>query len=199
MMSSRNEVRQPQSTAVWRYRLVIYLTALILTSPVYADQNWNIRTAPVSDSIGIYNLELDYTLGEKFTIGPMVYRFDYELSDTTYESTAVGVRLNYYFRKVHDGGWLLGLSGLYGTFSISEINTSDNRRYYVDVSTRIYTLMLSYQALWENFNITTGIGVSYFSLPETVIGQNGGASLPINTSFLSGTLPNAEFTLGWRF
>ncbi len=199
MISNRKVSSMSANIAIWRWSRVICLGTLTTVSSVYADQSWNIRTAPVSDSIGIYNLELDYSIAEKYTIGPMVYHFDYELSDVQYESTAIGLRGNYYFRNVRDGGWLIGLSALYGSFTISEVNPSDNQRYYADISTRIYTLVLSYQAMWEHFNITTGIGVSYFSLPETVVGQIGSASLPINTSFLSGTVPNAEFTLGWRF
>ena len=181
----RKITHQPLHTMIWKCRHIIFVMLMATASTVYADQNWNIRTAPVSDSIGIYNLELDYSIAEKYTIGPMVYHFDYELSDVQYESTAIGLRGNYYFRNVRDGGWLIGLSALYGSFTISEVNPSDNQRYYADISTRIYTLVLSYQAMWEHFNITTGIGVSYFSLPETVVGQIGSASLPINTSFLS--------------
>ncbi len=112
-----------------------------------AESGWNLRTAPVSDAMGIYNVELDYKVSDKFTLGPMYYNFDYELSDTTYRRDALGIRLNYYFSGVKKGGWLLGLSGLFGTFEISEVRASDGLNYASSTSTRIYTGMFSYQAV----------------------------------------------------
>ena len=182
-----------------RYVLIIMVSFIACIQAVKAESNWNIRTAPISDAIGIYNIEADYTLSEKFTLGPMYYHFNYELSDTTYKSDSVGLRINYFFKGVKRGGWLLGLSGLYGTFDISETRPSDDVNFSASLSTRIYTGMLSYQAMWENFNITTGIGMSYFSIPETVVAVNGFDVYAIDTSLLSGSTVNAEFTLGWRF
>ena len=182
-----------------RFILITMMSFIVLIQAVKAESNWNIRTAPISDALGIYNVEVDYTLNEKFTIGPMYYHFDYELSDTTYQSDAVGLRLNYFFNGVKNGGWLLGLSGLYGTFDISEVRASDGLNYSASLSTRIFTGMLSYQAVWDSFNITSGIGMSYFSLPETVVAANNTLIYTVDTSLLSGATPNLEFTLGWRF
>jgi hypothetical protein len=180
-------------------RIFLTLALIAIAHGALADYRWNIRTSPVSDAIGIYNFELDYRLNDKFTLGPSFYHFDYELSGVNYDSTAVGIRGNYFFRSVQQGGWLIGMSALYGIFSISQLNSSDSQVYSVDVSTHIYTLMLSYQAVWDNFNITSGAGIAYFTLPNTVVGQQGGGSLSIDTSFLSGTVPTIEFSLGWRF
>lgn len=179
--------------------LITLVSFIVMFKGAKAESNWNLRTAPISDAIGIYNVELDYTLSDKFTIGPMYYHFDYELSDTTYKSDALGLRLNYFFKGVKNGGWLLGLSGLFGTFDISEVRVADGVKFSSSTSTRIFTGMLSYQAVWDSFNITTGIGMSSFSLPETVVATNGGDSYTVDTSLLSGTTPNFEFTVGWRF
>ena len=192
-----------ESRMTWklrRYKAILFvLIAILYSSNTYAEHSWNFKTAPVSDALGIYNIEVDYAIHPSFTLGAAYYGFDYELSDTLYESDAAGLRVNYYFDSVQNGGWLLSLSGLWGSFDISELNDTDGNRYNASISTNIYTLLISYQAVWDNFNLTTGIGMSYWSLPETVTGYNGINTYPINTSLLSGTIPNAELMLGWRF
>lgn len=65
-----------------RLILIILMSFGAIMHVAKADSNWNLRTAPVSDAIGIYNVELDYKVSDKFTLGPMFYHFDYELSDT---------------------------------------------------------------------------------------------------------------------
>ena len=71
--------------------------------------------------------------------------------------------------------------------------------YSTSSAMRIYTALFSYQAMWDSFNLTFGVGGSYFAFPETVSGINGVDVLTISTSFLSGFLPNAELSVGWRF
>ncbi|HEY9051404.1 MAG TPA: DUF3575 domain-containing protein [Gammaproteobacteria bacterium] len=180
-------------------RLYIFtLACLINFQTAHAnDYSYNLKTAPVSDLIGIVNVELDIAVSEHFTLGPSYLGFNYEHSEVDYDSDAFGIRANYYFNKALSGGWLLSLSATYGDFEISK--TDNNINYSTNTATRIYTALAGYQAMWNHFNLTFGIGASYFSLPSTVTAVEGVDILEINTSFLSGVVPNAEITLGWRF
>ena len=177
---------------------ILALIALLTVQTVSAKENmFNIKTAPISDLIGIVNVEMDIAVSEHYTLGPSYLGFNYEHSDVDYDADSFGVRGNYYFDRALAGGWLLSLSALYGDFEISE--ESGGITYSTTTSTRIYSALVGYQAMWNHFNLTFGVGASYFSLPETVIGVQGVNTLSINTSFLSGVFPNAEMTLGWRF
>lgn len=177
---------------------ILALLALITTSAAHAqDYMFNIKTAPISDLIGIVNVEMDIAVSEHFTVGPSYLGFNYEHSDVDYDANSFGVRGNYYFNRALSGGWLVSLSALYGDFDISE--QSAGITYSTTTSTRIYSALFGYQAMWNHFNLTFGLGASYFSMPSTVTAVEGSDLLEIDTSFLSGILPNAELTLGWRF
>lgn len=177
---------------------ILVLVVLMAGNPANANNNkFNLKTAPISALIGITNLELDIAVSEQFTLGPSYTEFDFEHADVNYDANAFGIRANYYFDKALEGGWLLGLSASYGDFEISQKN--NGLTYSTTTSTRAYTLLFSYQAMWTHFNTTFGLGASYFSLPSTVTAVEGVDLLEINTSFLSGVTPNLEFTLGWRF
>jgi len=174
------------------------MAILASTTTAHAeDSRFNIKTAPVSALIGITNVELDIAVSDHFTAGPLYAGFNFEHSNVDYDADAFGFRINYYFNKALSGGWLLSLSGLYGDFKISEENNGIT--YSATTATRAYTALFSYQAMWTHFNMTFGLGASYFSLPNTVTAVEGVDVLNIDTSFLSGTVPNAEFTIGWRF
>lgn len=173
---------------------------------VYADSNdleadhgnrFNLKVAPISALVGITNVELDVVLNEHYTIGPSYAGFDFDHSDVDYDADAFGVRVNYYFNRSLSGGWLIGVSALYGDFEISQ--EKDGITYTNTLATRAYTALFSYQAMWDHFNMTFGIGASYFSLPSSVTAVEGFDVLTIDTSFISGMSPNAEITLGWRF
>ena len=164
-----------------------------------AKGDFNLKTAPISDFIGIANIEAEYAFSDKMTVGPSFSRFDLEVSDITYENTLYGVRFNYYLHQALESSWLIGISALFGDFDISEKRESDALTFSTSTSVRIYTAMFSYQAMWSNFNMAFGLGYTYISLPETVIATNDIETVSLDTSFLSGGLPNAEITLGWRF
>lgn len=178
--------------------MILALIALMNVNAVNASDNmFNIKTAPVSGLIGIANVELDIAVSEHFTVGPSYTGFNFEHSDVDYDADAFGVRANYYFDKALAGGWLFGLTATYGDFEISK--ESSGLTFTATTATRVYTALFGYQAMWDHFNLTFGLGASYFSLPGTVTAVEGVDVLEINTSFLSGVTPNAEFTLGWRF
>lgn len=170
----------------------------VMLSPAYAGQgDVSVRTAPISDLIGIGNVEIDYAITRKFAVGPTVYRYNAEFSNTNYQNSLYGGRISYYFNEALEGGWLASVTASFGKFKITR--ESGGKEYEIAMDLRVYTALLSYQAMWDHFNITTGFGASYFTLPETVIGYSGIDVLTIDTSFLSGFTPNAEFMLGWRF
>lgn len=179
--------------------LYIFAIAILINhqTTLASDYAYNLKTAPISDLIGIVNVELDIAVSEHYTLGPSYLGFNYDHSDVNYDSDAFGIRANYYFDKALSGGWLLSLSATYGDFEISK--TDNNINYSTTTATRIYTALAGYQAMWKHFNLTFGIGASYFSLPSTVTAVEGVDILEINTSFLSGVVPNVEMTLGWRF
>jgi hypothetical protein len=181
-------------------RIAIFVLLTLLGGVVSAaDNKFNLRTTPVSDAFGIVNIDLDYAVSKNITLGPTLTYFDYEVSDITFESTMFGVRLNYFFNEALAGGMFASFGGSFGNFDISEVNTSNSLRYSSSSSVRIYTALLGYQAMWDNFNITFGGGASYISLPETVLGVNEIDTFSIDTSTLSGVVPNVELTMGWSF
>ena len=179
--------------------MILALVALMTVNTVNASDNmFNIKTAPVSALIGISNLELDIAVSEHFTLGPSYTGFNFEHSDVDYDADAFGVRANYYFDRALAGGWLFGLSASYGDFVITKENNL-GITFTATAATRAYTVLFSYQAMWNHFNMTFGLGASYFSLPSTMTAVEGVDILEIDTSILSGVTPNAEFTVGWRF
>ncbi|MDH5327799.1 MAG: DUF3575 domain-containing protein [Gammaproteobacteria bacterium] len=163
--------------------------------------DWNVRTSPLSDLFGIYNVELDYAVNQNWALGPMYNRFDFEYSDTTIDSSMWGVRVNYYLKNALEGGWVGSLSAGYGTVDITRPGTVSGVpvEFSTSTSVRVYTALFSYQAMWDSFNMMFGLGASYFSMPETVVGTYGVDALTIDTGFISGIVPNAEFSMGWRF
>lgn len=179
--------------------VVGFLLGIAMITSAQAEDlgRFNVKTAPVSALIGITNVELDIAMSEHFTLGPMYAGFNFDHSDVNYDANALGVRVNYYFDKALAGGWLFSLSAFYGDFEISQEDQGIN--YSTTTATRAYTALFSYQAMWKHFNLTFGLGASYFSLPSTVTAVEGVDVLTIDTSFLSGATPNAEFTVGWRF
>ena len=112
-------------------RLYIFtLACLINFQTAHAnDYSYNLKTAPVSDLIGIVNVELDIAVSEHFTLGPSYLGFNYEHSEVDYDSDAFGIRANYYFNKALSGGWLLSLSATYGDFEISKTDNNINYRH----------------------------------------------------------------------
>lgn len=178
--------------------MILALVALMTVNTVNASDNmFNIKTAPVSAMFGIWNVELDIAVSEHFTLGPSYTGFNFEHSDVDYDADAFGVRANYYFDRALAGGWLFALSATYGDFEITEVSAGIT--FTETIATRAYTALLSYQAMWNHFNMTFGLGASYFSLPSSITAVEGVDVLVIDTSFLSGVMPNAEFTVGWRF
>ena len=178
-------------------RLAAIILLVISFDAAATGEKFNIRTAPVSDLIGIYNAELDYKISDSFTVGPTLHSFNYTRDNTKYSNLLLGGRVNYYFGTALEGGWLASLSAGYGSFDVSR--ESGGLVYSTSSAMRIYTALFSYQAMWDSFNLTFGVGGSYFAFPETVSGINGVDVLTISTSFLSGFLPNAELSVGWRF
>ena len=177
---------------------MVLFCCCVMLSPAYAGQgDVNIRTAPVSDLIGIGNVEVDYAITHNFTVGPTLYRFNAEFANTNYENSLYGGRVSYYFKEALAGGWLASVTAAYGQFKVTR--EVGGQEFSTNTNMHVYTALFSYQAMWDHFNITTGIGASYFSLPETVVGYSGVDVLTINTSFMSGVVPNAEFMLGWKF
>lgn len=186
---------------VFRIKSILLLLLLSQTPVLAGEGDWNVRTSPIMNLIGIYNLEVDYAITPQWTLGPLLNDFDFEYSDTEVDSFMYGVRANYYLDSALDGGWVASLSATYGSIDISEPGTISGVEvdYTASTSVRVYTALFSYQAMWDSFNMMFGLGATYFSLPETVFGINGVNKIPISTSFISGVLPNAEFSLGWRF
>lgn len=178
-------------------RTISSLILILFSVTSFAGSTLNIKTAPIYDAVGISNIEIDIKVSEKFTVGPSYSGFNYEHSNTDLDADFFGIRANYYFDKALSSGWLIGLSASFGDFTISEIDNGIT--FSTTTSTRIYSLLLSRQSMWDSFNITYGLGVSYFSLPSTITAVEGVDLLEINTSFISGIVPNLELTFGWKF
>lgn len=181
----------------YTYRFVLFISIFIFSPGSYASDLFNIKTAPITDIIGISNIEVDIKVSEHFTLGPSYSGFNYEFSDVDLDGNFFGVRANYYFNEALSGGWLIGMSAIFGDFTISETNAGIE--YSTTTNTRIISALFSYQAMWDHFNLTFGLGASYFSLPKTVTAASGVNLFDIDTSFISGIVPNAELTVGWRF
>lgn len=183
--------------------VTLWCFVVALSAPMQAQAargDISINTGPISDLVGIANFEVDYAFHPKWTGGGSFYTFDYDISDVNFDSNMGGVRFKYYMtREVLEGGWIASVSATHANTEISEARPSDGLEFAADVSSSVYTAMISYQAMWNHFNITTGFGFSYFTFPETTTVIEGIDVYSIDTSFVGGFSPNAEFRIGWRF
>lgn len=135
-----------QSICTLPYRLetrmiggLALLILLLFGTPAHADVN--VRTNPIYVVIGAVNVEVDFAIDDRWTIGPIV------TVDAVLEDYLVGVRINRYRHPRDTNGWYTGLTARY-----SPTGLGSGEEF---VSVRISE---HYQWQWDNFNLALGIG-----------------------------------------
>lgn len=158
-------------------------------------KDWNFRFGPVGLLIGLVNLEMDYKINNKFTIGPSLAFWNLKLLDVTIRASSIGVQGRYFFDEVYTDSWY-GLGKIQASKVKAEIE--DNGVVYTgEGSGGGLSLGLGYHWFWDSsFNMNLGFGVNTSTTKVKVKDSLGNAykddAAADGGSFL-------EFTLGWIF
>lgn len=162
--------------------------------------NTNVRVSPLSMLVGYINAEVDFGLGENFTLGPSLGYWSLSSGVLKLSATNIGVRGNYYLsgKRISDG-WFLGPTLTYLSVSLKE--TILGVEYTASSSAFAIGAVFGYQWVWESgFNMNLAVGGGYYSTGSTtVLTSASGATKTENTPGISGTVPALEFTLGYAF
>lgn len=176
------------------------LAGLILVLSVGAqasDKNWNVRVDPLTLLVGGTNVELDYAIADKISIGGGLVSWNVDLLDVEISMQEYHVRGDYWFNGAFQQGWYV--SGVYSTISM-ELATIDslNTRYEADVSASGFKLLGGYHWQWDSFNLELGFGyVSYSFDDKLTLEAADGSTLEEDLPNVTGT--GLEFNMGWAF
>lgn len=172
----------------------VFLSTLLALGPTMAmAQSTNIRVNPLGLLIGMLNADVDFKVGETFTIGPRLGYFSVKAGEVKASAFAIGARANIYVTgAAFTDGWYVGPS-----FTYSRVSFKDGTQEGSGGSIAIAAVG-GYQWVWPSgFNMNLGLGPQYLTLPDTVKDDDGNS---FNVSTLnSGILPAIEFTIGAAF
>jgi hypothetical protein len=176
------------------------LLALVLSFTVsataLANQNWNVRIAPVSFLVGMVNAEVGYAVGSNFSLAAGVMSWNAEILDYTVKAGEVHGRFDYWFSGAFKQGWYL--SGVLSRFNIELTKTESNVDYKAATSYSGYKVLAGYRWHWTNFNLELGGGiVSYGADSKLTLEASNGDELEEDMPSIQGS--TIEFNLGWSF
>lgn len=159
----------------------------------------NFRFGPLGLLLGYLNADLDFKIGQEWTLGPSVgyLRWNLNSTGTNYSVTAyqVGARANWYFEgtAINDG-WYFGPSISYTSVKV------DSNDYEATATGIGFTGIMGYNWMWENFNIMLGGGLAAATTPGEVevTRKSNNTKEKVSVGRSSAGLA-LEFTLGWAF
>lgn len=146
-----------------RIRGILLSVGLLLPGITAADDRLNIRTNPLMALGTVVNLEIDFRLGERYALGPVLS------VNGTEPDYQVGLRLNRYDSRTFGPGWLTSLAATGGTELgdaklVNDVYTDERETGWKAA----LGLNQSYLWRWDTFNTTVGLGarVEYHELED---------------------------------
>lgn len=159
----------------------------------------NFRFSPLGLLFGYLNADLDFKVGQEWTLGPSLGYLSWNLDSlgTNYNVTAyqIGARANWYFdgTAINDG-WYFGPSINFVSVKV------DSNDYSASTTGIGLTGIVGYNWMWESFNIMLGGGLSGATTPGEVEVTRKSTNTKEKVSVGRSSAGLAlEFTLGWAF
>lgn len=180
-----------------------YLYVSILMAGIFAGSSStaevNLRVAPLSTLLGMFDFSLDVPIAPAWTLGPEIVYWDAEYSSVDVMAYAVGLRANYYFAgEVFAQGWYLGPSVQY-----LSVEVEDDDPFFGKLSAETTAIsgstVVGYHWMWDSFNIKLGGGLSVYSSSDIELKDQNGVIRDNYDDSFSGAQFVAEFTLGYVF
>lgn len=165
----------------------------------------NIRINPLGLLLGVIGADVDFGVGERFTIGPSIAYLKASTTDiysdgVDYTAWSIGIRANFYLSgpRFHSG-WYLAPSAAYIPVTVNDSFSGDS--YTATSGAFAISVLAGYQWVFRSgFNMTLGAGAAYYTTKKNVtVTDSSGNSQNVSTPSFAGVLPDLEFGLGWAF
>lgn len=158
--------------------------------------NWNVKTNPVSLLIGATNVEVNYALWKKFSLGLGGLRWSTTILDVEFTASEYHARFDFWFNDAFKQGWYIGAQisklGMDLTTEVSGIDFTGS------ISSTGYLGQLGYHWQWDNFNIDFGTYFGYYDFDSEIELEDASGNIEKESVPAFGAV-GAEFFLGWAF
>lgn len=152
----------------------------------------NVRVNPLGLLLGAISADVDFKIGDKFTIGPSMSYYSASIFNTKLTGAGIGARGNYYVTgDAMTDSFILGPQLGMSLFSVSSgTSKATATGFYVGA-------IGGYQWVWENgFNVNLGLGANYYSQAASALANDG---TTLSVPGFHGFGPTGELTIGWLF
>lgn len=160
------------------------------------EENWNLRTSPLSLLVGTANLRLDYRLGENWMIGPEIEGLNHRINGVKVRAGSLGLYAVYHFAGVFADGAYLDFGARAARFHATGTDSGGAER-HADVNDSGLRVLGGYHWFWLPFNLNLGAGLVSNSIRRiSITDASGGEVNHIDVKPLSLAL---DFSLGYAF
>jgi hypothetical protein len=170
---------------------------LIFTNISFAAPKVQIQVAPVAALLGASNLEVNYSLADKFSIGFGGLRWESELFDVEFEANEFHLIATYWKNGSFSDSWF-GFIG-YSKLGI-QLTTDDSsgKEYSGEVDGSGTIIGSGYHWQWKHFSMQTGYSLGFYGFEselelEANDGEKKDESIPL------GTVGSFFYNIGWLF
>lgn len=170
-----------------------------------ADNELNVRFAPLSLLVGWLNVDLDVRVNDQWTLGPTIGLWRANIEDNYFvgdkyqlKRNAVGVRANWSQSGSFQTGFYVSPIVQFVRVEISGVSKTTANDITASASGVTVTGIAGYQWFWDTFNLSVGGGLILGAQSSDVSVQDGPSSYKVASSG-RGTGVAFDFMLGWTF
>lgn len=170
-----------------------------------ADNELNVRFAPLSLLVGWLNVDLDVRVNDQWTLGPTIGLWRANIEDNYFvgdkyqlKRNAVGVRANWSQSGSFQTGFYVSPIVQFVRAEVSGVSKSTGNDITASASGITITGIAGYQWFWDTFNLSVGGGLILGAQSSDVSVQDGPSSYKVASSG-RGTGVALDFMLGWTF
>src|SRR4051812_21654310 len=159
----------------------------------------NVRVSPLLLLLGGLYGNVDFRVGENWTLGPVFGIIHLKIGDTELGASELGVRGTYYFTGAFTDGWYIGpqVSAVSAKAKTSDPFGGDTSE--AKVSGTVIEVVGGYHWFWDSFNLNLGLGVGSWSGPaQARVTNSDGSTQDVDVNIASG-VGQVDFLLGWTF
>lgn len=172
------------------------LLILIVFPTLALSAEWNIKTNPVALLVGATNVQANYALNNKFSVGVGGLTWSTEILDIEFTATEYHARFDYWFNETFKQGWYVGAQisklGMELSTKVNGVEFSG------DLSSTGYLAQFGYHWQWDNFNISFGTYLGYYDFDSSIELTDSAGNIEDESVPAFGAA-GAEFFVGWAF
>lgn len=167
-------------------------------------KKWNLRFSPLGLPIGYINVDLDFKIGDNWTLGPTLSYWRIDLNDTTYQSDRItletsrfGARATWAKNGVFRSGMYFSPMIQFVSAKASAVSRSSGNTVNASNSAPLLTGLVGYQWFFgDTFNLNVGAGLAVGGGSKIEV-TDGNSKTSYDTSRSGGLA--LDFMLGWAF